>query len=503
MTESLPTEELIYSRYLKKGNCAMRSNPGLTRILRLAALLLVAVDLTAKPVPPQARSTPAKTAQKQNWENQGKQLIQAGRFHDALVLFRRVKQRLPKDPRPYFYSGLARMQTGDLSAAASELSEAVRLGPDKAEYSLFLASALTRLRQKDQALKNLARFESTETVGQLTPAWMWLLADTYYRSDQPDSALRVLDVLEKRTPRDAKIDLNRGEACVIKGQLELARKHFERSIEKQPENNPAAHYELGKLLHQLNEIPAARKSLETAVRQAPHDPQYLYKLALVCQALNQNADALQYLHRAEASGPQYPEIFYALGRAYQKTGNSTQAEAYLKKFQQSNAATRKQRDQNQELGKLVAQGEAQLDRGNAAEARRLFEEALKVEPNDWSAHGYLAEMFLDSVDWQQSYPHLARMEAVDPDSVVGNYLMARYWYRSQNTAQALDYAERARALRPANAELRNLLGQIYSQLGKHTQALKEFEEAVKLAPGEPDYQDNLKTLQNKLSDSKH
>ncbi len=478
----------------------MSSNHGTTRILWIIAFQLLAIDAAATPA--QISPAPAKNTQQQNWERQGKQLIQAGRFRDALALFRRVKQRIPKDPRPYFYSGMVLMQTNDLQAAASELSEAVRLGPAKAEYALFLANALTRLGQKDQAFKSLAQFERAEAVDQLTPAWIWLLADTYYRSDQPDQALRVLDVLEKRTPHDAKIDLNRGESCVIKGQLEPARKHFERSIEKQPENNPAAYYELGKLLHQLNEIPAARKSLETAVRQAPSDPQYLYKLASVCQALNQNVDALRYLQQAEASGSQYPEIFYALGRAYQKTGNPAEAEVYLKKFQQSNAATRQQRDHNQELGKFLAQGEAQLDRGNTAEARKLFEEAVKVEPNDWSAHGYLAEMFLDSADWQQSYPHLVRMEAVDPESLVGNYLMARYWYRSQNMTQALEYAERGRAVRPANAELRNLLGQIYSQLGKHSQALKEFEEAVKLAPGERSYQDNLKILQTRIGDSK-
>ena len=87
------------------------------------------------------------------------------------------------------------------------------------------------------------------------------------------------------------------------------------------------------------------------------------------------------------------------------------------------------------------------------------------------------------------------MEEGDPDSVIGNYLMARHWFLRQDYVQARDYAERARALRPANAELRNLLGQIYTRLELRKEARSEYEQAVRFAPNEPEYQKNLKALQ--------
>ena len=133
----------------------------------------------------------------------------------------------------------------------------------------------------------------------------------------------------------------------------------------------------------------------------------------------------------------------------------------------------------------------------------LFEEAAKVEPNDWSAHGYLAEMLLESPNWRGAYAHLVTMEEAEPDSVVGNYLMARFWYLSQDFVQARDYAERARSLRPANAELRNLLGQIYLQLEMSSDALNEFEEAVRLAPNQREYQESLRSLKKRLAQSSH
>jgi Flp pilus assembly protein TadD len=452
---------------------------------------------------PPKGSARALTTKPRSWEAEGKQLIQTGLFDQALTLFRKIKEKNPKDPRPYFYSGLALMESGNLTGAASELDEAVRLAPKRSEYALFQASVMVRLGQKEEALKSLATFHDVQKINLLTPAWMWLLADTYYRSNQPDQALKVLDLLAKRTPQDAKIDLNQGQAYVAKGQLEVARKCFENSIHKQTKRNPLAYYELGRLLHQLNELPSARKSLETAVQQEPDNVQYKYKLALVCLALNEDVVAIRFLRQVEDSASKYPEIYYALGRALRKTGNRAEAETYFRLFQDSNSSARHKTDQSQEAGKLISQGERQLDLGNPGQARKLFEEAVKAEPNDWSAHGYLAEMLLGSPNWRGAYPHLVKMEEVEPDSVVGNYLMARYWFLSQDFAQACDYAERAKALRPANAELRNLLGQIYLQLERTSDALTEFEEAVRLAPNQKEYHENLKTLRERLAQSGH
>ncbi len=208
----------------------------------------------------------------------------------------------------------------------------------------------------------------------------------------------------------------------------------------------------------MNEIEAAKQALKKAVAQDLQNPEYAYKLASVCLVLDQNAEAITYLRRVESSGTTHPEIYYALARAFRKTGNSDQAETYLKKFVEANSKVKKQSDQNREAGKFIALGEKELDKGDKAEARRLFLEALKIAPKEWSAHGYLAEMCLDSGELDEAYGHLVNMEEAEPDSVVGSYLMARYWSARKDFSQARNYAEQAKAIRPANAELRNLLG---------------------------------------------
>jgi tetratricopeptide (TPR) repeat protein len=464
-------------------------------LLFVAASLAIAPNLLSqKPVRGSAKPS--------DWETKGRALMQAGRFKEAVELFHGIKRTRPKDPRPYFYSSLALMDAGDLTQAASELDEAVRLDPSKIEYRVFQASVSSRLGHHDRALKSVAQLTNAETVNKLTPAWMWLLADVYYRCQKPDDALMVLGLLGKRTPGDSKVDLNRGQAYLLKGQLQRARECFTQSIRKNSSANPVAYYEMGKLLHQLNAIPAAKEALLTAVKQAPHNPEYAYKLATVCLALNQDAEALRHLQRVESAGAEHPEIYYALARAWRKLGKPGDAAPYLKKFQDSSNAARKRAEQDREAGKLIALGEKELDRNNPAEARKFFEEALAVAPQDWTAHGYLAEMLLDSGELDQAYSHLVKMEEVDPDSVVGNYLMAKYWHSRHDFAQAKDYAERAKALRPANSELRNLMGNIYQGLRRYEDAVKEYEAALALAPDRKDFQQNLDTARNRLrSDS--
>jgi Flp pilus assembly protein TadD len=120
-----------------------------------------------------------------------------------------------------------------------------------------------------------------------------------------------------------------------------------------------------------------------------------------------------------------------------------------------------------------------------------------VNPQSWEAHGYLAELLLDSDSWAAARPHLTAMEAIDPKSPVGNYLMATYQYRTKNLEQARSYAERVKAVRPENAELRNLLGNIHSSLGQTQQAIEEYSAAVQLAPDRSDYRHNLQAARDR------
>jgi Flp pilus assembly protein TadD len=427
---------------------------------------------------------------------EGTQLLSKGRLAEALTVFSRFKQAAPRDSRPYFYSGVVLAQMGRLSAAASELQEAVRLAPDKPEYHVLQADVSCRIKQTAAAAATLAMFDRPGFAEQLTPAWLKLLVDVYYRLEKAQGALRILGLLTERTPEDPDIDLNRGQVYVLSGRTDLALESFKKSIEKSTVN-PVAYFELGKILYQRNELDASKQALLEAVRQNGTNPEYSYRLGVVCLASGEVEEAIQYLKRAEPSGSDFPQIYNVLGRAYQQKGDRAKGDEYLKKFQEITSAEQKKEDTNWAVERLIYQGEMQLDQKNTAAARTLFEQALQIDPNQWDAHGYLAEMFLSSGDLELARQHLVKMEEIDADSVVGNYLMATYWYRLSEFERARAYAEKIKSTRPGNSELCNLLGNIYVGLGQEEKALQEYEAAVRLAPERADFRENLQRIESR------
>jgi len=437
----------------------------------------------------------AQSAQSQPDEDldKGRKLLAEGRFIEALTVFNRYKQAYPADARAYFHAGMSLAEAGRLTAAALELGEAVRLDPQRPEYLALQANVFARLKQKRYVDDTLAIFQQAGAVERLDATWLWLLVDAYYRVERFDDTLRALDVMGTRFPDDPRLDLNRGQVYALQGQFDLALKSLRKSVAKYPDN-PLAHYELGKLLYRRGDLPASKKVLLEAVRLEKNNAEYLRKLGTVLLALNEVDEATVHFQQAAALDPQDPQIYLSLGQAYQRKGEREKALEFRKKYQEMSVAKKQKETQVDEVDRLLARGERLLDEANDTEARAAFEQAVQADPNNWTAHGYLAEMFLGAEDWRKAWPHLAKMEELDAESVVGNYLMARYWHLRQEFEKARGFAEKVKQSRPAHAELRNLLGKIYLGLGEREPAIREFEEAVRLAPERADFRDNLQKL---------
>src|SRR5262249_6017121 len=304
------------------------------------------------------------------------------------------KQTAPLDPRPYFFSGIALAEAGHLSAAAAELSEAVRLDPDQPEYAVSQASVLTRLGQKNLAVKVLARFENQEQQDRLSPAALWQLVEIYYRLEKAEDGLSTLSRLAQRTPQDPLIEIHRGKMYKLVGNLDLAEKSFRKSLEISSKN-PVAHYELGKLLEQRGDLSAAKRSLLEALKGDENNGEYLYALGAVCLGLNEIDEAIRVLEKAAASGQSVaPQAYYLMGQAYQRKGDTAQSAKYfsLTKVHEMNQAQRQKEIREHEESTLITLGEERLQAGNTTEAKAFFEQVVESNPDNWTAREYLAKM---------------------------------------------------------------------------------------------------------------
>jgi len=427
---------------------------------------------------------------------EGVKLIGLGRFQEAVQALNDAKQRDLQDARPYFYCGMALSQSGHMQDAASELVEAVHLAPQRLEYRVFQAHVFEELKQMEAADATLAAFKDAQVLARLSAAWLRLLADDFYRLEEPDKALPVLALWEKSDPGNPDVDLNRGRVYLLKMRPDVALESFEQSVKKSSQN-PQAFYEMAKILYSKNEYLAAKDALLKALRVDANNPEYISKLASVYLALDDPDAAIKSLRGIESAAPGLPMIYYIMARALRKQGDAARSAEYFAKFQEASASERDGNERALQISRPIAQAERQLDQGHTAEARALFEKALLLDPNRWEPNANLAEMDLNSGDTEGAYPRLERLQQIDPESPVGNFLMARYWYQKKDYAHARIYAEKVRVSRPDNSECRALLGDIYTHLGERQKALQEYQAAIHLAPDRTDLRQRLENAEGK------
>ncbi len=435
----------------------------------------------------------------EEWLLKGTALIESGELDQALELFNLQKQLDPLDPRAYFYSGMVLSRSNNLTAAVEDLKESVRRGPDVLEHTVLYANVLAQLGHDKLAADALVPFQRRKAIEELNAAWIWLLFDTHYRTGQYDEALYVLGVLSQKAPDDPRIPLSRGKVYLARGDFESAERSLDESVREQPDNNPEAYYYLGRLHQKLSQMSDAKQAFSSAAEQNPGNLEYVYQLGATCLALDESKNAIRYLQQAESRGIGLPDVYQLLGRAYSLEKDETQAKKYFEKFQAVKDAQQEELRRKVHSERLVGLGEEALKLGDAALARRLLEEAVEVDTNNWSARGYLAEMFLEKREFYQAYEHLVKMEEIDPDAAAGKYMMAQYWYWQRDYVKASKYAEQVKQMRPSHPELRNLLGNIYLALDRIPEAIVEYSAAVDLAPDRSEFRLNLETARKRVS----
>ena len=249
-----------------------------------------------------------------------------------------------------------------------------------------------------------------------------------------------------------------------------ALKCFRRSLEKSTEN-PQAHFEMGKILYERNQLPLAKEARLSAVRDDANSPEYLARLSSVYLAMGDADAAIEYLRGVETTGLSVPTAYYTLARAYRNKGDAARSAAYMENFRRATSAERDREARKLEAERPIAQAQRELDRGNSQAARVLFEKALQVDPSQWESHAYIAEMDL---------PVTCRGPTRGPT------LTCKSWSKLTPI-----YAEKVKLSWPGNSEVRALLGGIYVQLGEKYKARQEYEEAVRLAPERADLRQRL------------
>jgi tetratricopeptide (TPR) repeat protein len=431
--------------------------------------------------------------QAQDCVDEGKEYLKDQRVADALASLDRCKQANQENAGAYFFTGIALAAEGNLAEAVIELEKAVELDPDNVEYTLGFADILSGVGQWAPAEEVLSLFDQEDKMDQLNPAQLWLLSDLYYRAQKFEQSHKILDRIAAQDPEDARVFFRRGQIHMDGSNLEEALVNFRKAADGMP-GVAAPLFGAGIVLRLQNQLNEAKAEILQAVELEPSNVEFLWQLAEVCLGLNQPQDAIKYLERIENSDTPILEAFRLLGDAYRRLGDQVRAQDYLDRYQAISNSQQESVALNEEVQSVIARAEEKLGEGKIDEAMELFLEAVEKAPDNWLVHNYLAKIYLSSRYQREAFEHLSRMEELAPDSVEGSYLLGQYWYQQRDFLRAEQYAEKAKAQYPGSGVLRNLLGNIYVELGQREKAVEEYAAAVRLDPERSDFQRNYEVL---------
>jgi tetratricopeptide (TPR) repeat protein len=357
-------------------------------------------------------------------------------------------EKLAKDQTAEAQLGASRiyLRAGKLDLAAATAKKAVELSASAAPE--VRAQALDQLAQLELRISNgkdaLAHAQEAAKLAQ-TPDILATLARAQAKVKDPE-AVDTADKLVKANPTSAAAYDALGRAQAAMGKYDEADAAFKKAVELDPKLYRAH-------LHRAQALVEAGKGTEAEVearaateldKNQPEGWSVLGQALLLKDPKNWQAAIVQAQQGAFLS-PESPYTQAVVGQIFQAAGNAQQsAEAYKRALavDPSNAKAR--------VGLITAQVWRKEWDAATAEAAKLAEE----QPNDGESQAIYGQLLIQKGDF----------------------------------ASALEPLERAVKFLPGSAKAHALLAQGYERNHQNADAVREWEQAMKLEPGNRDWQ---------------
>ncbi len=197
----------------------------------------------------------------------------------------------------------ALIDAGQIAAARSRLEPIVEAHPAWARASLLLASTYYKEHRFEAAAGWFAKALAADPQEiAIRPPYGW----TLYALGEIDEAAAMFESLLEAKPDYPSAHYALGVIALDRDEVDRARERFETTVrlaaqQGDPPMAGRAHARLGDLYVRLDDLAAARRELELAVELAPDEHEALFKLSRVLQRLGDEAGADEARKRFEAA----------------------------------------------------------------------------------------------------------------------------------------------------------------------------------------------------------
>lgn len=355
------------------------------------------------------------------------------------------------------------LASDDLVQASVAASAALEQAPDSA--AAHYLAGVVRYRLSDVAAAHSEWESAIEKQTNFAPARMALARDALKLRNYRAAQEYVVPVI-RQEPANV-------EALTTFAQLLIASRAYDSAkiiiqrIESLAPTSPAASILSGQMAMNIGNYQIALLEYQKAVLIDVHSSEAIDGLTKVYAAGRVTRSMLLNMERIGTSQRQSPTLLEITGRVFANMGMYKDAQRCLKEALEIDPERRS-------ASEWLARVEAH--RGNFGEASRSAADVRELSP---MLAGVEAEQRRDLEAAVSRYETAVR--SGDKTGVAANNLAWIYAQRRTNLDRALELANRARELQPANPAVMDTLGYVYLSRREYSQAVRVLEEARKMA----------------------
>ena len=437
--------------------------------------------------------------------------LRAGDFDKALSAHEQLAQKLPDHPQTHNLKGGILLARGDQTEARASFEKALEADPGFLSAAVNLARIDLAQNRPDDAK---ARFEAIIARDPARPDPYIVMADLQRQTGaSPAEVKATLERAVSASPNSRAARTALARQLVLTNELPRALSIAQDLSAAEPDD-PTVLGVLAQIQFSMGDRQQAISTLNRLVRLQPQSPAPLFVLAEVQRAGNDREGAEQSLRRALGLRADWLDAQQRLVMVLAEQGKSSEAVAVARQVQQQRpealigfalegdvqAAAGRWEEAARAFASARERGGASdvalkehrslLGAGKAEEAAALAMRWLSDNPQDVVMRAYLAEQALARTNYEESEALYRTIIELQPENAL--ILNNLAWVAGKlGRDDAIPLAERAVSLAPQNAAILDTLGMLQVEAGQHEQGLANLRKAVDAAPDQPVLRLNL------------
>jgi tetratricopeptide (TPR) repeat protein len=244
-------------------------------------------------------------------------------------------------------------------------------------------------------------------------------------------------------------------------------------------NDKNAQAELGQLLIETGNPSDGRDHLENAVRLGFDDAQVWFYIGVADNQLGDPQDAVAALQRAENLDPANPAVLSNLTDTYLRVGDVDSA---------LRVANRAVQLHSTEAFAYESLGTVQLDKNQFDDGRKTLQKALQIDPKDVRAKALIGRSYLSQPkpDPDKALEQFNAILATDPKNTDALSGKAEALARKNDVTGAVAALQQIVKIQPDAVEPEDDIAQMYLEKNMVDQARAQFAQAIKDHPKSPE-----------------